>query len=365
MYGQGGKKMQETTDRQDSFLTRVILVDQTYLILQIASALRRLARRCKISEPFALTVATIHSRLTECKAQCKYFMKHGKRYRSRHLQNRLRAARDKQNEAAERRILQIIQGGKSRAFWRRLNWALGQRRGGSVSLVQVENEDGGVSEFNSQKEVQDAIWSNIHRKRYHLAEEAPICKGHLRGAFGYNAHSKAGKQVLEETYDCSGDVHQATKSILASISEISETIPRQSVRRIITRSAWQELWQGKKEETLSSPSGQHFGHHVAGSESDIISDFHALKTSIAIHHGVTLDRWLAGLCVMLEKEKGNKLISKLRAILLMEADFNAANKIIFGIRMLDKVREYNLMPEEIFSKKHRMAGDGALAKILF
>ena len=68
---------------------------------------------------------------------------------------------------------------------------------------------------------------------------------------------------------------------------------------------------------------------------------------------------------MLEKEKGNKLISKLRAILLMEADFNAANKIIFGIRMLDKVREYNLMPEEIFSKKHRMAGDGALAKILF
>ena len=68
---------------------------------------------------------------------------------------------------------------------------------------------------------------------------------------------------------------------------------------------------------------------------------------------------------MLEKEKGNKLISKLRAILLMEADFNAANKIIFGIRMLDKVRQYKLIPEEIFSEQNKMADDGALAKILF
>ena len=101
--------------------------------------------------------------------------------------------------------------------------------------------------------------------------------------------------------------------------------------------------------------GQHFGHHVSGEKSDIISDFHALKVSLAIHHGVALERWLAGLCVMLEKEKGNRLISNLRAILLMKADFNAANKIIFGIRMLDNVRQYKLMPEEIFSEQNKMA----------
>jgi hypothetical protein len=45
--------------------------------------------------------------------------------------------------------------------------------------------------------------------------------------------------------------------------------PRQSVRRIVTRAAWQELWRGKKEETSSSPSGQHFGHHVSGGKLDI------------------------------------------------------------------------------------------------
>ena len=37
---------------------------------------------------------------------------------------------------------------------------------------------------------------------------------------------------------------------------------------------------------------------------------------------------------MLEKERGNINIAKLRAILLLEADFNGLNKIIFNSRVL-------------------------------
>ena len=33
--------------------------------------------------------------------------------------------------------------------------------------------------------------------------------------------------------------------------------------------------------------------------------------------------------------------------------------------MLDNVRKYNLMPEEIFSERNRMADDRNLAKVLF
>ena len=33
--------------------------------------------------------------------------------------------------------------------------------------------------------------------------------------------------------------------------------------------------------------------------------------------------------------------------------------------MLDNVRKYNLMPEEIFSERNRMADDRTLAKVLF
>jgi hypothetical protein len=68
---------------------------------------------------------------------------------------------------------------------------------------------------------------------------------------------------------------------------------------------------------------------------------------------------------MLEKMFRVRLVLRLRAILLMEADFNAMNKEVYGVRMLDEIRKYKLIPEEIFSEKNWMADDGSLAKTLF
>jgi hypothetical protein len=68
---------------------------------------------------------------------------------------------------------------------------------------------------------------------------------------------------------------------------------------------------------------------------------------------------------MLEKIFGCSLITKLRSILLMEGDFNASNKLIFGISMLKQVRKYKMMPDEVFSKRNRLAEDGTLSKNLF
>ena len=49
----------------------------------------------------------------------------------------------------------------------------------------------------------------------------------------------------------------------------------------------------------------------------------------------------------------------------MEADFNAKNKIIYGIRKMDNARLFKMMQDEIYSERGRTAEDGALAKILF
>ena len=68
---------------------------------------------------------------------------------------------------------------------------------------------------------------------------------------------------------------------------------------------------------------------------------------------------------MLEKTLGVTLITKLWAILLMEADFNATNKIIYGNQMLANAQEHSLMPEEVFSKRNWMANDRTLCKTLF
>ncbi len=67
---------------------------------------------------------------------------------------------------------------------------------------------------------------------------------------------------------------------------------------------------------------------------------------------------------MLEKIFGCALITKLRSILLMEADFNATKKIIYSQRMLQTARKYKLMPEEVFSKRNCLADNGTLIKVL-
>ncbi len=114
-----------------------------------------------------------------------------------------------------------------------------------------------------------------------------------------------------------------------------------------------------------SQSSLDFGHYIAGTDCDYISQFYALPVLLALKKGIALERWSKGLSVMLEKMFGVRLVSKLRAILLMEADFNAMNKEVYGVRMLDNARQYKLIPEEIFSKQNLTADDGGLAKTLF
>jgi hypothetical protein len=81
-------------------------------------------------------------------------------------------------------------------------------------------------------------------------------------------------------------------------------------------------------------SGLHFGHYVAGALSDNIDHFHSLKATLLLHHGLVMECWAQGLSVMLQKMFGCSLITKLCPILIMEADFNRANKQIYGVQML-------------------------------
>jgi hypothetical protein len=68
---------------------------------------------------------------------------------------------------------------------------------------------------------------------------------------------------------------------------------------------------------------------------------------------------------MLAKMFGCALITKLQSILLMEADFYATNKIIYGQQMLQQALKYKLIPEEIYSERNKLADDGTLVKVLF
>ena len=76
--------------------------------------------------------------------------------------------------------------------------------------------------------------------------------------------------------------------------------------------------------------------------------------------GAAPNRWSKGLSVMLEKIAGVAVVTKLRAILLMEADFNCHNRIIFGDRMMKLAQENGLVPEEIYSEKGKKTPEDAI-----
>ena len=84
----------------------------------------------------------------------------------------------------------------------------------------------------------------------------------------------------------------------------------------------QEGWAQVKEMTSSRLPGITFEHFKAGIQDPLIAEFEALMMSIPYETGISPRWWHQGTNVMLEKQRGNSLIDKLRAILLYEADFN-------------------------------------------
>ena len=94
--------------------------------------------------------------------------------------------------------------------------------------------------------------------------------------------------------------------------------------------------------------GRNFGHYKAASSSRFLSALHAKFLSGVSATGEYLDRWCQGLTVMLEKVAGNVNVDKLRAILLMEADFNFVNKLMFGSRLIRWITDKGRLPKELY-----------------
>ena len=126
---------------------------------------------------------------------------------------------------------------------------MGRRSGKSVRRVQVTQADGSIIEATSQRAVHEAIWSNIHGKRFHLAEQAPICKGKLRGEFGYMANTRAAAAVLNGTYTCPEGTDEGTRDLFDEIAHLRSMVPKDSVSTTISGKRWQQRWRKAKEKT--------------------------------------------------------------------------------------------------------------------
>ncbi len=91
-----------------------------------------------------------------------------------------------------------------------------------------------VSESTTKDRVEEAIFREVHGKRYTMAKEAPICSGKLFDNFGYVANTPASRAVLDGTYEPPENSDKATKELFDEIVAIRRIIPRDSAPIVIT-----------------------------------------------------------------------------------------------------------------------------------
>jgi hypothetical protein len=320
----------------------------------------RLARKRGIARPRQLTVEQLIARRDAAKAKRREMKKMAPALRQEHLRNLLVSATAKGQTKRVKAIKAIMDREGVKRMWWCIQHDMSEKSGKSVTRVE-QVVDGVVVEHTEEQDVVRCIQQETE-VRFQLANSTPICQGLLGEELGYLADTETAQQILNGRFELTPDIDDATGIMLEEIARIGAQLTNGEIIIEITPDDFREYWRRAKETTSSSYSGIHFGHYKAAGNSDLLSRFFSKKISLIAKCGCPPSRWGVGLTVMLEKIAGIALVNKLRAILLMEADFNRHNRIIFGNRMIHKAREEGLIPPEIFSTEGNTAEDGSFGK---
>jgi hypothetical protein len=171
---------------------------------------------------------------------------------------------------------------------------------------------------------------------------------------------------LHNSFDFPEDWDEATVNLLRAAAKIRlemDELPENNNE--VTATDFLSFWTTSREKTSSSKSGRHFGHYRAACNDPDLVNLHVENINLAATMGTPLTRWKQGVTVLLEKVAGNIHIDKLRAICLLEADFNWWLKVIFAKRMVHRMTSQQIMPIEQGATSGKTTIDSSMLKQLF
>ena len=325
----------------------------------------RTAAALRISDPRSMTRELVLARRDACVKRLFELKRIAPQLRREHLRSCLMRAREKGDEGAVMRIRAILRNEASRKRWRGVARSTKPRRGAAITAVRVRDGGGEDSTLYQMRADVEKKVSDQLGKRFRLSRDAPICFGSLFDDVGYLGDTAATAKILRGEYTFGEDVDPHTKYILEEAHKLFIHRSTSEVASLVSGEDFSYYWQRADERTSSSASNIHFGHYKAAAHDQYLSALHAAKLSFAAKSGIPLERWGAAITVLLEKEFGNIFVDKLRAICLLEADFNWLNKLVFARRMMDQAYASNQVPNEQFARRGVQAAHGVLCKVLF
>jgi len=272
-----------------------------------------------------------------------------------------KTADEKGDVARSAVILKILTRKQQRKKWHQINHTTRPSRGGAPIMLQVQAGKN-INTYSMEHKMFEHTSDHLSQC-FRLAHSAPSYRGQLFDDLGFTGDIECAQKIFEGTYKYPPDTHEWTKKILQEAHITFTQISGAEIVTSITTGDFQKYWQWVDERTLSSFRGVMFSHYKAAASHSMLSAMHAAYLTAYARKGIPLKRWGIGLTVLLEKIIKNNFVHKLRAICLLEADFNWMNKIIFAKRMIGTALEENLIPGECFSKRGSNRISAVMTKI--
>jgi hypothetical protein len=323
-----------------------------------SSLIKRQAHKCGISKPLSITFSEAQRALKAAEEQHDAMRPQHEVLRDSYLAGRFQNATNKNDIRLANKVKRDLSIHRMKSEWRSIKRAVGKQNGGSVREIETVI-DGEQVKCSTENEVVEAISEN-NVSRFNLTILTPLMRESMSTLLGYMAVTESAEEILNGSFIPPSGTDTYTVQMLdalkrplpSAMAPTSESFGQ--IDTSITKEDFQDYWRKANERISSSWSQLHFGHYIAASKDDLLSEIHAIKLHIAVNTGHSFPRWKKGLTVMLEKTPGVILVEKLRAILLMEADFNFTNKLLFGCRLVHQAEKSgNLHPDADGSRKHR------------
>jgi hypothetical protein len=227
--------------------------------------------------------------------------------------------------------------------------------------IVFDNEDGThTTTYETNCMERQLIVEN--QRRFNQAANSPFLVDPLVSWVGKFGEELGTERILSNNLGDIGD--KIDPHTLMLLHEMKRPTDYRTNNVEMSYESFIQSWTKVKEHTASGKSNLHFGHFMAGCKHSQIGRIESTMANFPLRSGYSPKRWQQGIEVMLLKKKDNFHVSKLRAILLFEADFNHNNKRLG--RSLMKHAELNdwLAPEQYGSRKQLSAIDHCLNKRL-
>jgi hypothetical protein len=268
-----------------------------------------------------------------------------------------RSAEGKTTLAQELKNLSLREQQRRDARLIKQSMSANSRKG--LSSIEIKDAKGNWIDVIDQSSIESELLMEL-RTRFNQATGTPFQSEPLLSEVGSLGTTEKSQQILQGTYEPPEHTDEWARKLIPFLSQV---IPTEDPTDI-TPEQYKAGWKKVKEKTPAGPSGITIPQMKAHGTSEYLTKVDTIMANLPYRYGFSPLRWRKGLDVMLEKKPGARQLSKLRAILLYEADFNQNNKRL-GREMLYRAERANAVAVEQYgSRKNMSATDQSLNKAL-